>query len=96
MLKLAQNLIEGNLDDRKYYLEKYRDLLQEVEETEICGKSEPQIRVEEVTDTKEQMIERICPRCGSKLVLRTAKKGTRAGQQFYGCAAFPKCRYVEQ
>ena len=96
MLNLAQKLLEGNVEDRKDYLEKYRDLLQEVEETEICGKSEPQIRDEEVTDTKEQMIERICPRCGSKLVLRTAKKGTRAGQQFYGCTAFPKCRYVEQ
>ena len=96
MLNLAQKLLEGNVEDRKDYLEKYRGLLQEVEETEICGKSEPQIRDEEVTDTEEQILERICPRCGSKLVLRTAKKGTRAGQQFYGCTAFPKCRYVEQ
>ena len=36
----------------------------------------------------------ICPRCGNKLVLRTAKKGPNAGNQFYGCAAFPKCRYI--
>lgn len=36
----------------------------------------------------------ICPRCGSKLVLRTAKKGPNAGNQFYGCSAFPKCRYT--
>lgn len=36
----------------------------------------------------------ICPRCGSSLVLRTAKKGKNAGNQFYGCSAFPKCRYV--
>ena len=39
---------------------------------------------------------RICPRCGAALVLRTAKKGTNAGKQFYGCSAFPKCRYTEQ
>lgn len=26
-----------------------------------------------------------CPRCGGKLVLRTAKKGDRAGRQFLGC-----------
>ena len=26
----------------------------------------------------------------------TAKKGTNAGKQFYGCSAFPKCRYTEQ
>ncbi len=37
----------------------------------------------------------ICPRCGSALVLRTAKKGANAGNQFYGCSNFPKCRYVQ-
>ncbi len=36
-----------------------------------------------------------CPQCGSKLVLRTAKKGENVGNQFYGCSAFPKCRYVQ-
>ena len=38
----------------------------------------------------------ICPRCGAALVLRTAKKGANAGNQFYGCSAFPKCRYIRQ
>ena len=37
-----------------------------------------------------------CPRCGKPLVLRTAKKGTRAGGQFYGCSGFPGCRYTQQ
>ena len=37
----------------------------------------------------------ICPRCGSALVLRTAKKGANAGNQFYGCSNFPKCRYIQ-
>ena len=36
----------------------------------------------------------VCPRCGSPLVLRTAKKGANAGNQFYGCSNFPKCRYT--
>ena len=36
-----------------------------------------------------------CPRCGSELVLRTAKKGNSAGNQFYGCSNFPKCRYIQ-
>lgn len=39
--------------------------------------------------------EKICPRCGSTLVLRTAKKGVNAGNQFWGCSNFPKCRYIE-
>lgn len=37
-----------------------------------------------------------CPHCNSKLVLRTTKKGTNIGKQFYGCASFPKCRYIRQ
>ena len=36
----------------------------------------------------------ICPRCGSKLVLRTAKRGDRAGKQFYGCSKYPQCKYT--
>ena len=35
-----------------------------------------------------------CPRCQGKMVERTAKKGARQGQSFYGCAQFPKCRGV--
>jgi len=35
-----------------------------------------------------------CPKCGSAMVLRTSKKGPRAGNQFWGCSAFPKCRSV--
>jgi restriction system protein len=38
---------------------------------------------------------RICPRCGSELALRTAKKGANAGSRFWGCAAFPNCRHTE-
>lgn len=33
-----------------------------------------------------------CPKCGSRMVLRTARQGTRSGQQFYGCVRFPACR----
>ena len=35
-----------------------------------------------------------CPRCGSTLVQRTAKRGKRAGEGFIGCSGFPKCRYT--
>jgi uncharacterized membrane protein len=38
--------------------------------------------------------ENICPKCGNTLVLRTAKKGENAGKTFYGCSAYPKCRYI--
>ncbi|QCZ92647.1 DUF2034 domain-containing protein [Salinimonas iocasae] len=37
----------------------------------------------------------ICPRCGSELVERQAKRGINAGNTFSGCSSFPKCRYSE-
>lgn len=33
-----------------------------------------------------------CPKCGGEMILRTAKKGDNQGQQFWGCANFPRCR----
>jgi restriction system protein len=36
----------------------------------------------------------ICPRCGSPMVKRVAKKGKNAGEPFWGCSAFPQCRVI--
>ena len=36
-----------------------------------------------------------CPVCGGLLVVRMAKKGANAGNSFYGCSNFPKCRYTK-
>ena len=33
-----------------------------------------------------------CSRCGSPMVLRTARKGMNTGGQFWGCSEYPKCR----
>jgi|GEM_PF-390304 len=35
-----------------------------------------------------------CPNCGVTMVLRTARQGANAGNQFYGCPNFPRCRAV--
>lgn len=34
----------------------------------------------------------LCPKCGSPMVLRTAKRGRYAGQEFWGCSRYPKCK----
>ena len=34
----------------------------------------------------------VCPVCASSMVRRTAKKGTNAGSQFWGCSKYPACR----
>lgn len=33
-----------------------------------------------------------CPKCGSEMVLRTAKRGDNQGGKFWGCSTYPKCR----
>lgn len=35
-----------------------------------------------------------CPKCGSEMVIREVKKGQNAGNKFWGCSKFPKCRGV--
>lgn len=39
---------------------------------------------------------RLCPKCGSALVLRAAKSGRNAGHQFWGCSKFPACRFTQK
>jgi restriction system protein len=33
-----------------------------------------------------------CPQCGSSMVRRTAKRGTKAEKDFWGCQRYPSCR----
>lgn len=33
-----------------------------------------------------------CPKCGSQMILRTAKQGKNAGSQFWSCSRYPECR----
>ncbi len=33
-----------------------------------------------------------CRRCQALMVLRTAKSGSNAGQQFWGCTRYPECK----
>lgn len=63
----------------------------------------PHIAVKEVVERQEAEPEpqkpaengKACPRCGSAMVKRTAKKGKNAGKRFWACSAYPKCRYIE-
>ncbi len=35
-----------------------------------------------------------CPQCAGMMVLRTAQSGKNTGKQFWGCAAYPKCKGI--
>ena len=75
------------------------DVLAENEIREISEKLSVLTEVDETT--KRTHVEQIqkdaltCPRCGGKLVLRTAKQGASAGTQFYGCSNYPNCKFTK-
>lgn len=48
-----------------------------------------------VTLEHTEVDEEICPQCGNKMILRTASKGANKGKQFWGCANYPRCRYIK-
>ncbi len=63
-------------------------------------------RLEPTRQTHRQHVQRLktradpttgrrCPKCGSIMILRTAKRGANAGNKFWGCSAYPKCRVVQ-
>lgn len=35
-----------------------------------------------------------CPKCGSEMSLRTAKRGDNQGGKFWGCSRYPECRGI--
>jgi hypothetical protein len=51
--------------------------------------------VQQLKTRSNTSAERKCPKCGSSMVLRKAKRGVNAGNQFWGCSGYPKCRVVQ-
>jgi ribosomal protein L37AE/L43A len=50
--------------------------------------------VRKIVAAKESI--KLCPRCGSAMLMRETKRGENKGKQFWGCSSFPKCKTVEQ
>ena len=90
MLECAQKFLDMNVEERPDYLDKYEELVNEVGVSQTSGSTSifPILNMQ----TEDKLI---CPRCGNPLVLRTAKKGNNAGNQFYGCSTYPKCTYIQ-
>lgn len=77
-------------DDRiKYLYEKlypYTQVSEEVKEKHIETIKENTVDVVSINK---------CPKCGGQLILRTAKRGQNAGNKFWGCSNYPKCKYIQ-
>lgn len=90
MKNAAQAILDKNIEERKDYFVKFEEMLKELKAQEnLVETNQDNKSLEENMSPKL-----ICPKCGSELVLRTARNGANAGQKFYGCSGFPKCRYI--
>ena len=47
-----------------------------------------------IADDFEEAQEPFCPKCGSRMVLRTARRGRYAGKNFWGCSKYPNCNGI--
>jgi len=77
---IIQQIANGRL---KPSIKTHRQHARHVRET-VATKNEP----------AQSSATKSCPKCGREIKLRTAKKGPNAGNQFWGCSAFPKCHAI--
>lgn len=64
------------------YTEQYRKLISE----------EPIPSAQSAVKASETVF--LCPKCRAPMIKRTAKRGANAGNEFYGCSNYPKCKSV--
>lgn len=73
------------------YTEKFRSFVDVSQPAELPKAPEVTAPVAPKPENTKQIL---CPKCGAVMVRRKATKGPNAGNEFYGCSNFPKCRYI--
>ncbi|MGE0086823.1 MAG: NERD domain-containing protein [Desulfococcaceae bacterium] len=71
-------------------LDRLRNCLEQLKNSGISNRQHVRNLNARYSDTS------ICPKCGAALVERTAKNGPNAGEKFFGCSSWPKCRYIKK
>lgn len=88
MQETIQYFLDNSLSNKSDYSKKYAEIVAEYQQKNEANDPAPK-----TANTNNSG--KTCPKCGKPLVLRTAKKGDNAGNQFWGCSGFPKCWYKE-
>lgn len=91
-LELAQYFLSKHKPNPVDYTSKYQDLILAATPVVEAKKEPPKAEVKSAMGSDANQI--LCPKCGVPMVRRTAKRGEKAGSEFYGCPNFPKCRQV--
>ncbi len=92
----------------RFIKSKRQRIMADGEVLEVCrklqaGRLRPSIKthikhvrhVKTIVGQNRQANQNACPKCGRSMVLRTARQGDNAGNQFWGCSGYPKCRTVK-
>lgn len=63
---------------------------------ETAGVSNAEFPVDEPIGKESEVEDEppLCPKCSTQMVRRRSRSGANTGQEFWGCAAFPKCRAI--
>ena len=78
--ELAQWFLDMHQPKAESYMAKYNVSANVVENTPIIEQGE--------------ISSPPCPKCDAPMILRRATKGDNAGNTFYGCSRYPKCRGI--
>lgn len=84
MREFAEFFLSSSKPNKSDYAKKYDELV----------KLDLEQQLNTANSTTSKTTDSLCPKCGKKLVIRTATKGDNAGNQFWGCTGFPYCRYI--
>lgn len=58
----------------------------------VFVRTDPTDPIEQSDKRKKQAAAPTCAACGKAMALRTARKGAKAGSQFWGCSGYPECK----
>jgi restriction system protein len=96
-----KTLMPSNVLERRWlvpYIRSMKDVLLTDEQVEKSIRileshvSNAETRRRHIENLERNERNPVCPRCGSAMALRTAKRGPNAGGEFWGCSAYPRCR----
>lgn len=79
--KNAEWFLQQHKSNPVDYVAKYRELAEAAANSEVVPQQQ---------GAEDKAV--LCSRCGAPMVLRTTRRGAHAGEQFYGCSNYPKCR----
>lgn len=66
-------------------------------QSELKSKLSAYLSGKQITEEQPKQVDEVsprCPKCGSEMVLRTAKRGDNQGGKFWGCSRYPECRGI--